>query len=119
MAERGSSTRRGYDYRWQQARADHLRRHPMCAECSTPHRPIAAVIVDHKVAPRLGEARKTGDAEQIAEAHRLFWSRDNWQSLCKLCHDSVKQRLEKSGRRIGCDASGCPTDPRHHWNRRA
>ena len=117
--QRGSSTSRGYGYRWQLAREDHLRRHPYCAECSTPDRPVAAVVVDHTIPPRLTEAKQSGIAERISEAWRLFWSRDNWQSLCKHCHDSVKQRLEKSGRRVGCDASGRPTDPAHHWNRRA
>ncbi len=74
-------------------------------------------MVDHIVAPRLHEAKESGDPVRIAEAQRLFWSRKNWQPLCKHCHDSVKQRLEKSGRVAGCDASGRPLDPNHPWNR--
>lgn len=116
---RGSSTARGYGYRWQLARADHLRRHPFCSMCSAAERPVAAEIVDHKTPPRLKDAKASGDAQRIAEAWRLFWSRDNWWSLCKHCHDSVKQRLEKSGRLLGCGADGRPLDPNHHWNRRA
>ncbi|MCY1313575.1 hypothetical protein D9M70_641120 [compost metagenome] len=85
--------------------------------CSKDESPVAAVIVDHRILPRLRDAKASGDPERIAEAWRLFWSRDNWQSLCKLCHDSTKQRLEKSGRLAGCSADGRPLDPRHHWNR--
>ncbi|QEY75782.1 HNH endonuclease [Pseudomonas denitrificans (nom. rej.)] len=114
---RGTSASRGYGHRWRLARADHLRRHPCCSMCSTDHRPVAAVVVDHKVAPKLGEAKASGDRDRIANAWRLFWDRDNWQSLCKFCHDSTKQRLERSGRLAGCSTDGRPLDPRHHWNR--
>ncbi|MOA46225.1 hypothetical protein D3C78_1687130 [compost metagenome] len=85
--------------------------------CSEDQRPAAAVIVDHKVPHRLGEARASEDPERIAAAWRLFWDRSNWQSLCKLCHDSTKQRLERSGRLPGCQTDGRPLDPRHHRNR--
>jgi 5-methylcytosine-specific restriction endonuclease McrA len=30
--------------------------------------------------------------------HVLFWNRSNWQPLCARCHNSVKQRLERSAR---------------------
>lgn len=112
-----TSAARGYGSRWQQARADHLRRNPLCVFCRDKGRAVAATVVDHITAPRLSEAKAGGDSEQIAAAWRLFWDRGNWQSLCKPCHDSTKQRLEKSGRVVGCDASGQPADPRHHWNR--
>ncbi|HHT2862347.1 TPA: HNH endonuclease, partial [Citrobacter freundii] len=46
----------------------------------------------------------------------LFWSKDNWQPLCKAHHDSTKQRMEKSGAVIGCDANGYPLDPASHWS---
>lgn len=47
----------------------------------------------------------------------LFFDGTNLQSLCKLCHDSAKQREEKSGVVVGCDVNGLPIDPNHHWNR--
>ena len=44
-----------------------------------------------------------------------FWDSANWQSLCKTCHDSIKQRMEKSGVVEGCDVNGIPLDPNHPW----
>jgi 5-methylcytosine-specific restriction endonuclease McrA len=61
-----------------------------------------ASVVDH-IVPHKGD-------------QRLFWSHDNWQSLCKSCHDSHKQRQERSGTVLGSDAAGCPIDDAHHWN---
>lgn len=114
---RGSSSSRGYGYAWQNARDQFLRENPLCAEDARQGRSVPAAVVDHIVAPRLREAKESGVPSRIAEAQHLFWSRKNWQALCKFCHDSVKQRLEKSGRVAGCNASGLPLDPRHPWNR--
>lgn len=116
--QRGSSAARGYGHRWRLAREVFLGANPFCAMCSTVYRPVAATVVDHKVAPRLQEAKEVGDPAKLKLAWTVFWDRDNWQPLCKLCHDSVKQRLERSGRVAGCSPSGLPLDPNHHWNRR-
>ena len=113
-----TSAAKGYGYRWQKARADHLRRDPLCVFCQAKGLVVAASIVDHKTPHRLGDAKLSGDPARIAAAWRLFWDRANWQSLCKPCHDSTKQRMEKGGR-LGCSDSGLPLDPRHHWNRPA
>lgn len=110
-----SSAAKGYDYRWQKARALWLQEHPLCAECQRLGRVRSASLVDHIKAHRLGEALASGDAQRISQARRLFWDRGNWQSLCKPCHDSYKQRVEKSGE-PGCDASGVPRNAAHHWN---
>lgn len=91
-----------YSYRWQQARAGFLRKHPLCVRCHQQGMAMAATVVDHIVAHK-GEMQR-------------FWDRTNWQPLCGNCHNSYKQRLEKSGREVGCDASGVPVDPLHHWN---
>lgn len=116
--KRLSSAAKGYGHRWKLARADHLRRHPLCVFCQQAGRAVPAVLVDHTKAHRLGEAKQSGDPERIAQAWKLFWDRANWQSLCRRCHDSTKQRMEKSGR-LGCSDSGLPLDPNHHWNRAA
>ena len=60
-------------------------------------------MVDH-IQPHKGDLEK-------------FWDESNHVALCKLCHDSHKQRLEKSGRVVGCDVSGRPIDPDHWWNK--
>lgn len=114
---RGSASSRGYGYAWQKARDQFLRENPLCAEHQRHGRMVAAAVVDHITPPKLREARESGDSERMAAAQQLFWSRSNWQPLCKHCHDSVKQRAEKSGWISGCDASGRPLDPRHPWNR--
>lgn len=114
---RTSSSARGYTYRWQKSRDAYLAENPFCCMCSTDNRPVAASVVDHKDAPRLTDAKESGDPVRIKTSWKLFWNRDNWQSLCKFCHDSTKQRMEKSGTVIGCTADGMPLDPNHHWNR--
>ncbi|MEN8641071.1 HNH endonuclease [Pseudomonas sichuanensis] len=94
---------RPYDYQWQQAREGWLRKNPLCVRCKQSGINKSATVVDH-IQPHRGDMA-------------LFWDRTNWQSLCTNCHSSYKQRLEKSGREVGCDVSGRPLDPRHHWNR--
>ncbi|MFT4171769.1 MAG: HNH endonuclease signature motif containing protein [Rhodocyclaceae bacterium] len=99
---RKSSAQRGYGGKWQRARELWLQQHPLCAECARLGQVTEATVVDH-VTPHRGDAK-------------LFWDRKNWQSLCKRCHDSHKQRLEKSGRVVGCGLDGLPVDPFHPWN---
>jgi len=102
--ERGTSAWRGYGYKWQKAREGHLRNNPLCDEHKRRGQVVVASVVDH-IVPHKGDMT-------------LFWDRDNWQSLCKSCHDGFKQRLEKSGRVAGCDVNGVPVDPHHHWRRK-
>lgn len=98
--------RRLYDTtRWRQAARRFLVEHPLCCYCEKIGHTTAATVVDH-VVPHKGDLS-------------LFWDRDNWQSLCKPCHDSVKAREERGGVVVGCDVNGLPVDPAHHWNRRS
>lgn len=101
--DRKSSAQRGYGYKWQKPREGFLKNHPLCVDHESRGQVVAATIVDH-IVPHRGDMK-------------LFWDRNNWQSLCKICHDSWKQRLEKSGIDSGCDLTGKPTDINHHWNR--
>lgn len=48
----------------------------------------------------------------------LFHDPDNWQALCKQCHDSLKKQIESRGYHNCDDASGFPSDPNHPFNRR-
>lgn len=69
-----SSTQRGYGYKWQQARAGYLAKHPLCANCQKEGRVEEATEVDH-VIPHRGDMT-------------LFWDQANWQALCKPCHSA-------------------------------
>jgi 5-methylcytosine-specific restriction enzyme A len=100
---RDSSAKRGYGYKWQQARDGYLRSHPFCADHLKRGQYIQATVVDH-IIPHRGD-------------QKLFWDKTNWQALCELCHNSHKQRLEKSGKELGCDLAGIPADKHHHWNK--
>ena len=79
---RGTAQERGYTARWQRARRTFLAQHPLCAECERQGRLTGATVVDH-VIPHKGDMV-------------LFWDSENWQSLCKTCHD-VKTAKEDGG----------------------
>jgi 5-methylcytosine-specific restriction protein A len=68
--------------RWKKMRALQLHSQPLCAMCRP--RIVMATIADHEIPHR-------GDPV-------LFWDPDNLQSLCKMHHDSDKQRIEKGGK---------------------
>ncbi|MDW5417733.1 HNH endonuclease [Iodobacter sp. CM08] len=81
--QRGSASERGYNVRWQKARATYLRSHPLCVMCKAEGRLMAARVVDH-ITPHRGD-------------QELFWdTKNNWQALCTTCHSKHKQRIEKA-----------------------
>jgi 5-methylcytosine-specific restriction protein A len=67
-----------YGVSWRKARAVFLREHPLCVCCATTGSITPASVVDH-VIPHRGDVRQ-------------FWNRENWQSLCKPCHDRKTAR---------------------------
>lgn len=71
-ARRGSSQERGYTSAWQRAARLHLIDNPLCVECERHGHTEAATCVDHIIPHRGNDA--------------LFWSPDNLQSLCDVCH---------------------------------
>ena len=87
---------------WYRLRHHQLQAYPLCRRCESQGRVVSAIIADH-VKPHRGDVA-------------LFFGGE-LQSLCKTCHDSAKQREEKSGVIVGCDVNGLPIDPNHHWNR--
>lgn len=89
--------------RWLRARADQLAREPLCRMCAAQGFTTAATVCDHI------------DPDDKLNPDLFFTGAK--QSLCKPHHDSTKQREEKRGHVIGCDASGRPLDPQHPWNR--
>lgn len=70
---RPAPSRRGYGRLWQRVRLVYLADHPWCRTCLDRGLYVAADVVDH-IRPHKGDVN-------------LFWNVDNWQSLCKPCHD--------------------------------
>ena len=66
------------DRQWREVRVAYLRRHPLCVQCQKEGRLTAATVVDH-IIPHRGD-------------QYLFWDQDNWQALCKDCHDKKTGR---------------------------
>ena len=90
---------RGYDsQRWRRTSTAHLRQHPRCGDrapgtpsttdslCQQSGRVNAATVTDH-IVPHRGDTK-------------LFWARDNRQSLCHVCHGlkSKRERQSPTGR---------------------
>lgn len=67
------AAKRGYNRRWQKARKSYLEAHPLCVMCAKQGKYVRATVVDH-IIPHRGD-------------QKLFWDQNNWQSLCKSCHD--------------------------------
>ena len=89
---------------WKELRLDLLAKEPVCVFWLREGKLTPATVVDHIQAHK-------GD---IA----LFLDPENLQSLCKLHHDSAKQKAEsKQVNHIGCDENGLPIDPEHPFNR--
>lgn len=105
-SERAEAYRKLYrDPRWRGPngrRVVQLAAEPWCRTCAELGKKTPATIVDH-IRPHRGDPV------------RFFAGK--LQSLCKLCHDSRKQRFERSGQRGHCDANGMPVDPAHPWNK--
>lgn len=72
-SSRQGSRQRGYDSRWDKARKTFLAAHPLCQECAKNGKYTKATVVDH-IIPHRGN-------------QQLFWDVNNWQALCKTCHD--------------------------------
>ena len=70
---RGGADARGYNAEWRRARKAFLQKHPLCAECRKVGKLTPATVVDH-IIPHRGD-------------RKLFWDENNWQPLCKDCHD--------------------------------
>ena len=79
-----TSSQRGYNYKWQQAREGFLSKHPLCMFCERDGRVMPATVVDHSIPHR-------GDMV-------LFWKSERWQALCKTCHDSEAQKRDRATR---------------------
>lgn len=74
IGEAKSTKEKGYNRSWQKASKLYLASHPMCVRCLRKGKIVPATVVDH-IIPHRGD-------------QKLFWNKNNWQSLCKSCHDS-------------------------------
>lgn len=102
-SDKRTSSERGYNSRWRKARESYLKSHPLCVMCEEQNKIVVATVVNH-IIPHKGD-------------QSLFWDKSNWQAVCKLHHDSTIQRQEKQNIIVGCDESGFPLNPDHHWNK--
>ena len=82
LHERPSSAKRGYNNKWRRVRAAYLRKHPMCVKCMAEGRFTPATVVDH-ITPHRGNPV-------------LMWDENNYQALCKPCHDKKTWTEDKN-----------------------
>ena len=68
---------------WKLRRKAQLAQHPLCQQCRDAHQRVTQASIAHHVVPHNGDLN-------------LFY-RGELVSLCKQCHDSDAQRLEKGG----------------------
>jgi 5-methylcytosine-specific restriction protein A len=87
--------------RWRKKRLLQLMAHPLCVMCAKTGRVEIATIADHVIEHK-------GDLN-------LFWYGE-LQSLCKLCHDSLKKQIEGKGYHTEIGNDGWPTDANHPAN---
>ena len=80
--EARSASARGYGRMWQKASKAFLASHPLCEERLKRGKYTKAMVVDH-IVPHRGDPK-------------LFWDRNNWQALCKRCHDQKTGREDRN-----------------------
>ena len=88
--------------RWRKARLIFLSHYLICRFCEAQGHITEARVVDH-VRPHRGDLD-------------LFWDEENWQALCKPCHDATKGQMERGGYSAMSDLNGYPIDPNHPIN---
>jgi 5-methylcytosine-specific restriction protein A len=71
--QRGTSTQRGYDYRWQQFRITYLAQHPLCVDCEAEGIVSAARDIHH--------------TRKLSEHPESKYDEDTLMPLCKRHHD--------------------------------
>ena len=86
---------------WKNIRAAHLALNPLCVFCLAKDVMTPATVVDH-----IKPWRK---AATTALRRALFLDPLNHQSLCKHCHDSTKQIIER-GRKPKIGLDGYPVE---------
>ena len=80
--QRGTTSERGYNARWQHSRLQYLHANPLCIQCIREGVLRPATTVDH-IKPHRGD-------------YDLMWNTSNYQSLCTQ-HHSIKTAKEDGG----------------------
>ena len=80
--DRPSASKRGYNSKWRKLSKAYLHKHPLCVRCMADGRFVSATVVDH-IIPHRGD-------------DILMWNQDNWQALCKPCHDKKTWTEDKN-----------------------
>jgi hypothetical protein len=88
----------GYDWlyhtaRWKRRRLHQLRQHPLCAACFADNHIKAATVAHHTIDHH-------GD-------YKIFFS-SPLESLCKECHDNIREGSQVLAYQRGCDVHGKP-----------
>ncbi|MBN2842826.1 MAG: HNH endonuclease [Sedimentisphaerales bacterium] len=102
-----------YGRRWKAARIAYLSSPDtcLCRCCGLRGVIKSAEVVDHIIPWRWGQTE--------AIRNVLFWSTENWQPLCKACHDGLKKSQEQNwqSKRMTvsaiADVMGIPLDLSH------
>ena len=79
---------------WRKLRRMALNSDPFCRYCAELGKVTPSVIADH--------------IKPVRTNPELAFDLGNLQGLCFDCHNSVKAREERTGKRIGCDVEGNP-----------
>jgi 5-methylcytosine-specific restriction endonuclease McrA len=88
---------------WRQLRKAMFTENPMCVMCAEMGKDTIWTHLDH--------------IKPVKSHPELAFDPANLQGLCNTCHNSIKQREERSGRVVGSKLDGSPVDPGHHWNK--
>ena len=89
--QRGTSSERGYNWRWHKSTVLYLNDHPLCKVCEAEGRVEPARVVDH-INPHRGD-------------YTRFWAEDNWQGLCFRHHNEKTVRQDGGFGRAGVNGN--------------
>ena len=104
MHKRPSARALGYTWHWEKASRIYLNHNVLCVMCRANGRVVAATLVDH-IIPHKGDMA-------------VFWDVNNWQALCKNCHNNDKQFIDNNKYKKDVDDNGWPVDPQHPANKK-
>lgn len=89
-------------HRWRKVSLRQRAIEPLCRMCQAIGRVTEGKICDHV------------NGHPATETEEQFWE-GPFQTLCPEHHESTKKRMELGKGEAGCDPTGMPLDPRHHW----